>query len=210
MKKKGPGRPNEGKTDTIRKRAVTVYLPNEELVVEWKSTAKKSGISVSQFVLEAVERQRSHGYGDSPLPKLELEKRYKKALNKNEKLQEKCDLLDSAFSAREQDILSLKEQLEKRGYPFDIGLATDMIEVFKNWPDSVIHGIDMVEVLGISDGNLEKSQEVRRTADFLETLGLMKSAGLLKWKWLGERTPRDPFTSKWTGKKYGSIIELSE
>ena len=85
-----------------------------------------------------------------------------------------------------------------------------MIEVFKNWPDSVIHGIDMVEVLGISDGDMEKSQEVRRTVDFLETLGLVKSAGLLKWKWLGERTPRDTFTSRWTGKKYGSIIELSE
>jgi hypothetical protein len=210
MKKKGPGRPNQGKTDTIRKRAITVYLPNEELVGEWKSTAKKSGVSISQFVLEAVERQRSHGYGDSPLPKLELEKRYNKVLKKNEKLEEKYDLLDAAFATREKDILGLKEQLEKKEGICDIELAADMIEVFRNWPDSVINAIDMLEVLGITDDELKRAQEVRKAADFLETLGLMKSAGLLKWRWLGDRIPQNTFTSRWTGKMYGTIIELSE
>ncbi len=209
MKKKRPGRPNQGKTETIRKRAVTVYLPNEELVKEWKLSAKESGVSVSQFVLEAVERQRSHDYGPA-LPKLELEKQYEKTQKKLSKLQEKHDILEAAYETREQDLNRLKEHLEqKREGPCDLDLARDMIEVFINWVDDKIHAEEMLEVLGIPDEDLKRIQQVRKAANFLETLGLMKSSGFLTWKWLGERTSKMTYTSKWTGEVYGTKIEIS-
>jgi hypothetical protein len=211
MKKKGPGRPNQGKTKTIRERTINVYLPSVELVNEWKSAAKKSGVSVSQFVLEAVERQRSHGYGDSPLPKLELENQYKKALKKIEKIEEKLDFEKTAYATREQDILKLKEQLDQRKEgPCDIDLAVDMIEVFRTWPEPKIFGLDMLEVLGITDDDQKRVQQVREAANYLELLGFMKSSGFLTWRWLGKRSPQKDFTSKWTGKTYGKNTESPE
>ena len=53
--KKGPGRPNLGKTATIKKRVVMVYLPTEELVKQWKDYAARHDVSVSQFVYELVD-----------------------------------------------------------------------------------------------------------------------------------------------------------
>jgi len=53
--KKGPGRPNLGKTQTIKQRAVEVYLPTQEMVKQWKENAARHDVSVSQFVCEIVD-----------------------------------------------------------------------------------------------------------------------------------------------------------
>ena len=52
------GRPNQGKTQTIRARTVDVYLPTEELVEEWKKAAENASMSLSRYVVEVVERHR--------------------------------------------------------------------------------------------------------------------------------------------------------
>jgi len=44
-----------GKTETIKERAIYVYLPSVELVKRWKEAAKGQGTSVSKFVIEHVE-----------------------------------------------------------------------------------------------------------------------------------------------------------
>ena len=43
------------KTETIKDRAVYVYLPSLEMVDYWKQRAEKGGVSVSKFVVERVE-----------------------------------------------------------------------------------------------------------------------------------------------------------
>ena len=44
-----------GKTETIKQRAIYVYLPSHDMVEKWKNLAKKSGTSISKFVAEHVE-----------------------------------------------------------------------------------------------------------------------------------------------------------
>jgi len=44
-----------GKTETIKQRAIYVYLPTHEVVKRWKDLAKTSGTSISKFVAEHVE-----------------------------------------------------------------------------------------------------------------------------------------------------------
>lgn len=44
-----------GRTETIKQRAIYVYLPSQKLVERWKEAAKKQGTSVSKFVIEHVE-----------------------------------------------------------------------------------------------------------------------------------------------------------
>ena len=44
-----------GKTETIKKRAIYVYLPSIEWKVRWDEYARKQGTSTSKFVVEHVE-----------------------------------------------------------------------------------------------------------------------------------------------------------
>ena len=48
-------RPSRGKTETIKQRAIYVYLPSLEMVEDWKCKAEKAGVSLSKFVYERVE-----------------------------------------------------------------------------------------------------------------------------------------------------------
>jgi len=54
-----------GKTETIKRRAIYVYLPSEKMAERWKELAKKQGVSISKFVAEHVEnslRQNEEDY----------------------------------------------------------------------------------------------------------------------------------------------------
>ncbi len=44
-----------GKTETIKQRAIYVYLPTHEIVKRWKDLAQKADTSISKFVAEHVE-----------------------------------------------------------------------------------------------------------------------------------------------------------
>lgn len=44
---KSAGRPNFGETETIKQRAITVYLPTGEMVEKWREEAKRYGVPLS-------------------------------------------------------------------------------------------------------------------------------------------------------------------
>lgn len=54
------------KTKTIKQRSIYVYLPSRDMVIRWKTLAKKSGTSISKFVAEYVEnslrQEEDNGY----------------------------------------------------------------------------------------------------------------------------------------------------
>jgi len=44
-----------GRTQTIKERAIYVYLPSIEQKVRWEESTRKHGTSVSEFVIETIE-----------------------------------------------------------------------------------------------------------------------------------------------------------
>jgi len=48
-------KPDRGKTETIKNRAVYVYLPSLEMAEDWRKRAERAGVSISRFVVERVE-----------------------------------------------------------------------------------------------------------------------------------------------------------
>jgi chemotaxis protein histidine kinase CheA len=93
-----------GKTETIKDRAIYVYLPSLEMVEDWKSRAEKSRVSISKFVIERVEDSlRSEDGGDETyVNRAELAKKYrdseeelKKLRNENRLLKKLAENLDS-------------------------------------------------------------------------------------------------------------------
>ena len=66
-------KPNRGKTETIKKRAIYVYLPSQAMVDDWKGRAERADTSISKFVIERVEDSLRREEGDEGyLSRLEL------------------------------------------------------------------------------------------------------------------------------------------
>ena len=52
------GRPNLGRTETLKERSVYAYLPTKKMLQEWKADAKRHGLSLSEYIVRSVERVR--------------------------------------------------------------------------------------------------------------------------------------------------------
>jgi predicted DNA-binding protein len=73
-------KPNRRKTDTIKERAIYVYLPSVEMAERWKRRAEKAGVSISKFVIERVEDSIRREEGEEGyLSRAELIKRLREA-----------------------------------------------------------------------------------------------------------------------------------
>ena len=180
------GRPNQGKTKTIRARTVRVYLPSEELVNDWKSAAKESDLSLSQFILEAVERQRSHGTGPY-LPKLELEKNFRDLEEELSQLKSKHAILETAYQKRDQDANRLSALLEKqKNLPENLEVLRKMIEMFTTMPDRNIDPEPLIDRLGIDSKDEQGLTQIREALSYLKKIGLVKTH-MFYWEWLGEQ-----------------------
>lgn len=180
------GRPNRGKTETIRARTVKVYLPSEELVNDWKGAAKKSDLSLSQFILEAVERQRAHGTGPY-LPKLELENSLGETQEELSQLKSKHEILEAAYQKRDQDVKKLSAFIEnQKGLPENLEMVRKLIEMFKTWPEDDIDIDEVIDKLGIDYKDKHNMAQLRESATYLKNIGLLKSH-IFGWEWMGEK-----------------------
>jgi len=87
-------KPNRGKTETIKDRAIYVYLPSLEMVEDWKRRAERAGVSISRFVVERVEESIRREEGEEGyLSRAELVKRLRGAEEELRKLREENRLL---------------------------------------------------------------------------------------------------------------------
>ena len=69
-----------GKTETIKNRAIYVYLPSLSMVEDWKRQAEKAGTSISKFVVERVEDSTRREDGEEGyLTRLDLIRRLNNA-----------------------------------------------------------------------------------------------------------------------------------
>jgi hypothetical protein len=177
------GRPNQGKTETIRERCVTVYLPTKELVEEWKGTAKKAGMPVSRYVYEVVERHRRGDSGEVT-PSWKLEEQLKTLQAKLGTLQEKYDNFRGAFEKQEKELRQVSDALVKASQSsVDPDIARGMIDIFLKEPGKNHFKGFMIERLGIRDDDTERLVRFRDTGAFLERVGLIEPAGFMEWRW---------------------------
>ena len=90
-----------GKTKAINERYLYAYLPSAAIVRDWKVKAKKSNVSVSQFIFEHVSNS---------LRQEEGEEDYKPRVELIEDLREKDETIDKL--TREVEITKLALERE--------------------------------------------------------------------------------------------------
>jgi hypothetical protein len=187
--KKSLGRPNLGKTETIRQRAVTVYLPTEEMVEKWKKKAKEYGEPLSRFVVEVVDEAiRKNPSGLTPREILEAELQQTKT--ENRKLGEKLQSLETVLKQRDLTVAEYRVGQENavslKDFRVSLSEVADMLltvsEFFKNNESLPMN--EAYDVLGIRPNDASKQRALKASMALLTWNGQVEK-GITDWRWIG-------------------------
>jgi hypothetical protein len=174
-----------GKTKAINERYVYTYLPSVEMVKDWKARAKKSKISISQFVYEHVTNSlRQEDEEENYKPRSELIEEIRKRDETIEKL------------TRENEITSLaleRVESELRRYRADPFLEDNfqgirkydikLVELLKK--GEAIDSDHLLRKLKISPRETDLVKAVSRQLENLQAYGLVEKTHR-GWKWVGK------------------------
>ena len=171
-----------GRTETIKKRAIYVYLPSIKQKGRWEEYSKKQGTSISKFVVEHVEnslrQEEDPGYksrGD--------------LWGEVGELREQIDRLTKEKRIFEIAIDRLEEELRRyRAQPFLEEDFTGVRRYQRELVDllregRVLSSNDVISRLGIDPSEHEAVKAVSKQLENLEAYGLVQSSQR-GWKWV--------------------------
>lgn len=173
-----------GKTGTIKKRAIYVYLSSIEQKEKWKKLAEENDQSISSFVVQQVEDNLEEEPGEYE-PRAQLTERVGE-------LEEEVNELRKKRREQRQLIEKLEDELRRyRAEPFlEEGFkgareySEEVSEVLRE-KGGPIGQDDLLDRLGINPGKeTEAVQAVSRQLDLLKKFGLVESEAR-GWRWVG-------------------------
>lgn len=183
--KRASGRPNQGKTETIRQRKIDVYLPTLDLMQQWKHAAETSGMPLSKYILEVVEQHRM-GAVRVTMPPALLEEKANKLEKELAALQMRFDTLNLAFHNQEVELSRLSSAYQSaKGGSLDIPMVKNLIQILQSVPKSGIHVTDLLESMRFDRNDGELIKKWSDGLNFLLEVGLVSkdiNTGNLWWK----------------------------
>jgi uncharacterized protein YutE (UPF0331/DUF86 family) len=172
------------KTETIKERAVYVYLPSLEMAKDWKQRADKAGVSISKFVVERVEDsiRREEGEGGY-LSRLELIERLRKYEDELKKLKDENRLLRKLVDNFDKELkrYRVKPFLEE-DFEGVRSFSKELVDLLKG--GGPYTGDAILASLGIDPSDVESVKAVNRQLEVLERYGLVEYT-IKGWKWRG-------------------------
>ena len=175
-------KPNRGKTKTIKKRSIYVYLPSEKMVDDWKNGADKAGVSISKFVMDRVEDSIRKEEGEEGyLSRLEIIKKLSKSEEELKKLRQDKRLLRKLVDNQDTELKRYKakpflEEDFKGLKKFD----KELINLLRK--GGSYSGEDILDPLNIKPSDTDLVKAVNKQLEVLEDYGLVEYAGR-GWKW---------------------------
>lgn len=174
-------RKSTGKTETIKERAIYVYLPSHKMVDAWKERAEKAGVSISKFVIENVENSLRQEENNTYVSRSQLSDKIKSLEEENKKLAQENNMLSTLAE-------KLDNQLKDyRAAPF----LDETFEGVRKYEQTLIKLLrekgfvrddDILRVLKILPSNTKLVKAIWKQLENLEAYGLVE-AGLGGWKW---------------------------
>ena len=176
-----------GKTETIKQRAVWIYLPSIEMKNNWEKLSEKQGMSFSRWIIENVEEN--------------LVNRSEKGKSRRTLEQENNDLKEELANIQKKlkDVTIIKEILEKdirkyRASPFlDSGdnrvrnFDKDIISLLRNAIGTnnkhrFLGNNEILSRLNVKVTDAEVIKSISNQLSRLEKYGLLES-GSKGWRW---------------------------
>lgn len=171
-----------GKTDTIKKRAIYVYLPSLEMVQHWKELASRQDLSVSKFVTEHVENSLRQEEGEEGfMSRAELMKKATELESQVGELSRERRMLRTLVGKLERDlkVQSTRDFLDEEfegTRSFDRELV-ELLRVGRSLMDD-----ELLEGLGLECDDMEARKTVGKQLESLESYGLVKATSN-GWVW---------------------------
>jgi predicted RNase H-like nuclease (RuvC/YqgF family) len=177
-------KPNRGKTETIKDRAIYVYLPSLEMVEDWKRRAEKAGVSVSKFVIERVEDSIRREEGEEGyLSRAELVKRLRSAEEELKRLREENRLLKRLVENLDNELKRYRAQpFLQEAFEGVRRFDRDLIELLRRGRSYTQE--EILAHLNIDPSDVELVKAVDRQLEALEAYGLVEYKGR-GWRWKG-------------------------
>jgi len=182
--KRASGRPNQGKTETIRQRKIDVYLPTIELMQEWRKAAEASGMPLSKYILEVVEQHRM-GVTRVTMPPAMLEEKANKLEKELAALQMRFDTLNLAFHNQEVELSRLSSAYQSaKGGSVDVTMVKSLIQVLQRGPKGGVHILDLMDSMGFDKNDSDMIKRWSDGLNFLLDVGLVgkDEHGNMRWK----------------------------
>jgi len=170
-------KPNRGKTETIKERAIYVYLPSTEMVKEWKSRAEKAGVSISKFVSDRVEDSMSKEEGEEGyLSRVELIKKLRDADDELKKLRNDNRLLKKLAENLDNELKRYRAKpFIEEGFQGTRTFGEELINLLKKG-ESYSNG-EILSRLGIDASNADLVKAVSKQLEALEAYGIVEYTG---------------------------------
>lgn len=178
------------KTKTTRKRAVTLYLPTEEMKDNWYRIAKENkNVSVSNFIIEIVEDylQKNKEFNTKEEISFQMQKlisQNKRLQLENVNLQKKVDMLNLLTERYENQLMKYRNKtfIENGKFEGIREYQQSLIELFKKRKS--ITEDELIYLLHINPSDGDTLKVISKQIENLEEYGLIQSirGG---WKWKG-------------------------
>jgi len=172
----------KGKTETIKDRAIYVYLPSLEMVEDWKRGADKAGLSISKFVVERVEDSIRREEGeDGYLSRLQLIERLRKDEDELKKFREENRLLRKLVDNLDNELKRYRAKpFLEESFEGVRMLNRELINLLKRG-ETCSDG-DILANLNIDPSDVALVKTVNKQLEVLEAYGLVEYTGK-GWKW---------------------------
>ncbi len=175
------------KRTPVKQRSIYVYVPTNEMADRWKRLAKKSGLSISQYVLNIVENRigdesMAASQGDLDKRLGELEGQNSQLRGENLALSKRVKMLDILTDRYEEDLKNLKKRQFQDESSFE-GVREYEPKLIKLLKErDVVKEHELLDLLHVDNSDAASIRSINQQLDNLFSYGLVKrSKGGLIW-----------------------------
>jgi len=171
------------KTETIKQRAIYVYLPSEEMTNRWKERADKEGNSISKFVIEKVENSIMQEEDPDFKPRGELIKKMRELEKEVEKLSSDIKIKNIVIDKYEDELKRYrKKDFADEFFEGERINQKNLIDLFKK--KVTIKEEELLGLMKIDPKDPDSMKVLTNQVRSLEEYGLIESSRK-GWRWLG-------------------------
>ena len=171
-----------GRTETIKERAIYVYLPSIDQKKRWETYAKEQGASLSKFVIEYVENSLRQEEDARYQSRGELWKEVRELKEQLDKVTREKRVLEIALERLEGELRRYRAQpFLDEGFVGVRRYQRELIDLLRD--GRTASSTEILSRLGIDPSEHEAVKAVSKQLENLEAYGLVQSSPK-GWRWV--------------------------
>ena len=179
-KKRSRGRPR--KSETIKERTVSVYLPDMFMLNEWKRVAAEHKMPLSRFIIQRIEESLKENGDGERYTRRDIIERNQELERENGALRKEVEMKTKAFEALDRELQNLRDQPWLNPSANTISkFNQELIKLLRS--KKRIYFDDLLPSLGVKPTEIESVKAINNQIGVLIGYGLIIQ-DLKGWRWI--------------------------